>query len=307
MAIHIPNKATAADMAPPADDLFYYGHRIVEVYDDAGNRHYEYHPITQDAFLDPEEGEHFVQGTLHNDDTECLKSIFRHHYRDDPTTGVYSDLKFLWGLKGLSQPCPDVAVVPNLSDRARMRESFDAREEGTRPCLILELTSPRYRNKDLVDKVAIYERAGIQEYIIIDSNRNERDNSVFYEVSGYRLHEGTYHEIEPDERGWIYSATSTTWIGPTDDHSSFQVIDARTGERILPADERAEAEAARAEAEATRASAADERARAEAARASAADERARTEAAARAEAERQAQAMQEELKRLREELARLKG
>jgi len=96
---------------------------------------------------------------------------------------------------------------------------------------------------------------------------------------GYRLEGGRYVPIEPDERGWIYSATNEVWIGVTEERDGFFVIDARSGERILPAQERAEM----------------------------AEERAAAEAAARAKAERRVEAMEAELARLQEELARARG
>jgi len=100
-----------------------------------------------------------------------------------------------------------------------------------------------------------------------------------FEVLGYRLEGGRYVPIEPDERGWIYSATNEVWIGVTEEWDGFFVIDARSGERILPAQERAEM----------------------------AEERAAAEAAARAKAERRVEAMEAELARQQEELARAGG
>ncbi|MFQ5856283.1 MAG: Uma2 family endonuclease [Anaerolineae bacterium] len=256
------------------DDEFYYGHRIVITHDEAGREIFTYQPLTLEDFLDPQEGDHFVQGTLHNDDTEQAKSIFRHLHEEDSTAAVFSDLKMVWDIEGLSQPAPDVAVIPNVKDPDRPRREFDVAVEGTRPRFVLEIVSPRYRKPDREEKVAIYERAGVEEYVIIDSWLQEGE--VSYEVLGYRLEEGVYVEIEPDERGWIYSAVNNVWIGVSEERDRFFVVDARTGERILP----------------------DREARL------IAEGRAQFEAAARVEAERRAQALEAEIARLREQMER---
>lgn len=244
-----PSSLTATERI---DDEFYYGYRTIITYDDEGKEIYSYQPLTLDDFLDPQEGDLFMQGTLHNADTDTLKSIFRYLYRDDPTTAVFSDLKILWGIEGLSQPAPDVMVIPNVKELAKPRQVFDMALEGTHPRFILEVVSPRYRQPDRDKKLAIYERAGVEEYFILDSWL--QNDQVAYEILGYRLQENIYTEIQPDERGWVFSAVNNVWIGVSEDQNHFFVIDGRTGERILPAEERAQAEAAarrQAEARAT--------------------------------------------------------
>ncbi len=271
------------------DDEFYYGYRTIITYDKNGKEVYSYKPLTLDDFLDPEEGDLFMQGTLHDEDTENLKSIFRYLYRNDPTTAVFSDLKILWGIEGLSQPAPDVAVIPNVKDPAKPRPAFDVAQEGTRPRFILEVVSPRYRQPDRDKKVAIYEQAGVEEYFIIDSWL--RGTQVSYEVLGYRLQDKIYVEIQPNEHGWVFSQVNNVWVGISQDRQRFFVIDSQTGQPILPAEKRADAEAARAEAEAARAEAEAARAEAEAARAEA-------EARARREAENRALELEAQLREL---------
>lgn len=235
------------------DDEFYYGYRTIITYDKEGKAIYSYKPLTLDDFLNPEEGDLFMQGTLHNEDTDALKSIFRYLYRNDPTTAVFSDLKILWGIEGLAQPAPDVVVIPNVKDLTRPRPTFDVELEGTRPRFILEVVSPRYRRPDRESKAAIYEQAGVEEYIIIDSWL--ADEQVTYEILGYRLRGEIYAEIQPNEQSWVFSAVNEVWIGVTPERDRFFVVDPQTGQEILPAEQRAEVAAARAETEASRAKA----------------------------------------------------
>ncbi|MGB0389354.1 MAG: Uma2 family endonuclease [Ardenticatenaceae bacterium] len=298
-------------------------YRVLIDHDQTGQEIYSYQPLTEADFLDPQEGDQFMQGPRHEIDTTDATSIFRYLYRDDPDTVVLSDVKILWGIKGLSEPAPDVAIIPNVGVAEKeLPSSFDVVEHGTRPRFVLEIVSPNYRKADREDKVKIYAQAGVEEYIFIDSNW-QKSGLVSYEVHGYLLTSRQYWSNPPNDKGWIYSPANKVWIGPNEAGDGFIVVDRRTGERILPdqlradaAEERAEAAEERAESEAqARAEAqrlaveAEERAQAEAAaRAEAqrlaveAEERAQAEAAARTEAEEQVQSMMAELARLREQL-----
>ena len=282
-------------------------YRVLINYDETGQEIYSYQPLTEADFLDPQEGDQFMQGPRHEKDTTDATSIFRYLYRDDPNTVVLSDVKILWGIKGLSVPAPDVAIIPNVGmPEEELPSSFDVLEYGTRPRFILEIVSPNYRKADREDKVKIYAQAGVGEYIFIDSNLR-KSGRVSYEVRGYLLTGHQYWPIPQNDKGWIYSAANKVWIGPNEARDGFIVVDTRTGERILPdrlradaAEEQAQAEAqARAEAE-RQAAEAEERAQAEAEARAEAEQKAQTEAAARAEAEEQVQSMMAELARLRQ-------
>lgn len=278
----------------PADDPFYYGHRWQEVTDEDGNVDTIEIPLTQDDFLDPQEGDHFVQGTLHEKDVEKIKSIFRRLHRHHQALIVYSDLKIDWGVKGLKNPAPDVAVIPHVIDPGKPRGQFDVPEEGTRPRFVLEMVSPRFVESDYEKKPTVYERAGVQEYIIIDSNMRDWEDEVSYTLEGYRLQEGRYVAIQPDARGWLFSEENQAWIGVTATGDEFFVIDAQSGEQILP-------DLAQAEVAEQRAAVAEQRLRAEVTARQEAERRAEAEAAARTEMERQMQALLMEVARLQAE------
>lgn len=248
MTIQIRDLTRPLTATERLDDEFYYGYRTIITADEEGQAVYSYKPLTLADFLNPQEGDLFMQGTLHDEDTDALKSIFRYLYHLDPTTAVFSDLKILWGIEGLAQPAPDVTVIPNVENISKPRPTFDVQREGTHPRFILEVVSPRYRQPDRESKVAIYEQAGVEEYFIVDSWL--RGEQVAYEIVGYRLQGGIYVEIPADGRGWVYSQVNQVWVGVSPAKDRFFVIDERTNQPILPAEKRAEVEAARAEAEA---------------------------------------------------------
>lgn len=115
-----------------------------------------------------------------------------------------------------------MSVIRGVRDKEADRESFDARKEGAVPSLIIEVVSPRdtrIRRADVETKVKIYERVGIQEYVIVDSTRRDRR----FRLLGYRLGEaGRYLPIEQDADGRLLSTTTGL---------SFQV--APDGNRVL--------------------------------------------------------------------------
>jgi len=85
-----------------------------------------------------------MQGTRHEKDTDKIKGIFRQLYRDDPTVAVYSDCKMIWGIEELSNPAPDLSVIPFVNDPDKPHGSFDVVAEGTRPWFVLSMVSPTY-------------------------------------------------------------------------------------------------------------------------------------------------------------------
>ncbi|MEM7134553.1 MAG: Uma2 family endonuclease [Chloroflexota bacterium] len=260
---------------PEEADPFYYGYRTIMNYDDEGNYiNCTYIPLKQEDFLNPEEGDHFVQGTRHEQDVDDIKSIFRHIHRNNSDITVYSDLQMDWGVPGLSKPAPDVSVIPNVTDPGKPRGSFVVPNEGTRPDFVLEMVSPRYVSADYDDKVPLYQLVGIQEYIIVDSGLRSWQDALNYSVRGYRLSGGQYVEIQPNADGWVYSEINDVWVGTTPTRDSFIVVDSQTREPILSDEVRAEE----------------------------AEVRARAEALARSEAEKRQSELEAELARLRAQL-----
>ncbi|MEZ4528320.1 MAG: Uma2 family endonuclease [Desulfobacterales bacterium] len=239
----------------PEEDAYYYGHRTVLEYDENGRELYYYRPLTPDDFLDPEEGDVFMQGTLHEKDLDDLKSIFRGHLQNRKNITVYSDMKIVWGIPGLSSPAPDISIFENVRDPEKPRSVFSVAEEGVKPFFILELVSPRYRREDILRKPEIYRRAGVAEYIIADPGlRRSELSEISYTVQGYRLRgKNRYELLVPDARGRIYSHTTDLWIGPSESGDRIIIYNGKTDEPILPAHQRANLAESRAEQEKARA------------------------------------------------------
>ncbi len=230
------------------EDKFYYGHRLVEDVDEHGRYDMRYVPLAEDDFLNPQHGDHFVQGTVHRGDLTSIRGSIRYALCQRTDLTVFSELKMEWPDPSWDSPAPDVSVVPNVQKPEQPREEFYVSAEGTQPALIVELTSPRFLRFDLYRKVFIYQQAGVDEYIIIDSGLREGRNSVDYTVAGYQLDNNRYRPIQPDEDGFVLSQVVNLLFGPSADRQTFLVLDADTRTRILSDWERAEAETQRAEA-----------------------------------------------------------
>jgi Uma2 family endonuclease len=291
-------------------------HRWVEL--PSGKMELQEFPLTPEYFLDPQIGDQVVQSFRHWDQVRLLYDIVdRHAHARWENVIVLSDQKLLWGHREWRRPSPDIAVIPEYRDwRTFIGSSFNVAKTGLRPCLIIEVVSfsnAAIRDTDLVDKVELYERERIREYLAIDPP--QKINGERFQWIGYRLDErGRYLPIEPDDEGRIASETTGLAFGVSPDGQLVLVFDARTGERLLTAPElfareREEAARQREEAEQQRKEA--ERQREEAERQREKAERQLEEAERqREEAERERAARENaeaELVRLREEIARLKG
>jgi len=295
---------------PPADDPFRYGWRYVRRPTPDDPDHLEPVPLTLEDVLHPEVGDFIVHSDRHETDRMYLTAVLRARLEAHGRAIVLSDVRVAWDVPDLRPHGPDVMVIPGLRER-RDWSTFDVAEEGVRPALMIEITSPETRENDVVWKVAHYARAGVAQYVIVDNigRRGERQLRLL----DYRLVGETYRLQPPDERGWVYLELADLWVGVEGDHVVCYADDgtafgdyatvvqqaAEAEERARAAEEQAQREAAaRAEAEALARAAAEQAQREAAARAEA-EEQARREAAARAALEARLRELEAELRRLR--------
>jgi len=150
---------------------------------------------------------------------------------------------------------PDFFVVLDV-DGERDRQGWVVwEEEGRYPDVIIELMSPSTASVDLGLKKQLYDRIfKTQDYFVYNPFNRES-------LLGWHRN-SAYHEIEPDNRGWLWCETLGlwlgTWAGTIDRETAYwlRFYDANGALVLLPeevAQQRAEAESQRAEAEAQRA------------------------------------------------------
>jgi Uma2 family endonuclease len=272
-------------------DPFRYGSRWTRVRLPDGQVIDKEIPLTPEDLLDPQLGDEVPQSGPHAQVATMLNDLLQRHFEPDPDVLVLFDMKILWGIPGLSEPSPDVAVVRGVRDKKKARSTFKIAEEGVLPCLTIEVVSYSdaeiYQN-DHDTKVELYQRVGIPEYLIVDPPPEPAKDPAM--LTGYRLAaDGRYRRIVPDSQGRILSETTNLLFGPSEDGYMVQVYDARTGKRLLIS---SELEAAYNAAEEAR-RAAEERAIQEAEARRAAEERAIQEAETRRAAEEAGKAAEE--------------
>lgn len=220
--------ATPLSPATDTDDIAERGFRIVEAIAADGTIAQTWVPLTSEEFLHPKQGYHLPNSTFHDDIAGTLKELLTRRYVSDDTVGVFRDLLIKWDIPGLKDNCPDTFVAFGIDRKSDNRTEFWVAEEGTRPAFVLEVVSPRYRKEDREIKVMQYARAQVQEYVIID--RRKQRKQVVDEILGYRLVEGNYQPISPDEEGRILCQTLGVWMSFQD--GGVVLEDAQTGERL---------------------------------------------------------------------------
>ena len=137
---------------PPADDPFRYGWRYVRRPTPDDPDHLEPVPLTLEDVLHPDVGDFIVHSDRHETDRMYLTAVLRARLEAHGRAIVLSDVRVAWDVPDLRPHGPDVMVIPGLRER-RDWSTFDVAEEGARPALMIEITSPETRENDVVWKV----------------------------------------------------------------------------------------------------------------------------------------------------------
>ena len=131
--------------------------------------------------------------TLHFDARASATEVLRRYFKDQgKEVFVASDLHTLY--PGERAFYPDLLVVFDAPDHHR--RSWNVLREGKGLDFALEILSRETKRKDLVEKLNLYARVGIPEYIIFDPDA--------LRLRGYRLVKNIYQEmVEKD--GYCFS------------------------------------------------------------------------------------------------------
>ncbi len=232
-----------------SDDPFYYGWRQSWEKTPGGEEKPRWIPLTYEDLLDPQEGDVVAEDTIHRKVTEGVAGILRRRYRADPTVAVWSNLKIVFHVPGLTTgPGPDICVIAGVEDRDRRRRSFRYGQEPGTVRLVIEVVSKSSVKKDYQDLLQIYAPLGVEEYVAIHPLGPYSEGP--FQLTGWRLdpQRRQLRPIAPDPPGRIPLQTAGLLFGTGPDGWRLRVWDAATGERLRPpaeaAEERAEQEAA---------------------------------------------------------------
>jgi Uma2 family endonuclease len=152
---------------------------------------------------------------------------------------------------------PDVFVVKGVEPRDR--RFYKLWVERRPPDAIFEITSRKTKTKDTVTKAGLYRQMRVPEYFLFDPTEEYLDPPL----QGYRLRGERHEALAADSQGSLASEQLGLRLRVEGGHLALYRLD--NGRRLLTDEEaRAEAQAARAEAEAARGAEAEARRAAEA-------------------------------------------
>ncbi len=235
-------------VAPAQADPYRYGWRYVSRRLDNGDEEWEQVPLTLYDVLHPQAGDQVT----HSDDHQRF-CIYLYNVLTGQLVGVEGaivlhDVRAAWDVPELGAHGPDIAVIFGVRER-RNWGTFDVAQEGPRPALVIEVTSPETRRLDLYDKVDAYDEAGVSLYIIIDTST--RKGVTTRRLLGYERTGAGYVSLAPDEAGRLWLEPVRLWLGLQDNQVvCYDEADHQLEEYAAVITSRAAEAAARQEAEA---------------------------------------------------------
>jgi len=157
---------------PPEPPEFPYGWRFVKRTLPDGSTDLEQVPLTLEDVLHPQEEDVIPQRSLHEIECGYLTTFLRSRDLGPPIVRVTADLLIDWGVPGLRNHSPDVAVFVGLREEPDLNVgTFHLADSGGRCLLVIEVVSPDTRNNDAAIKVEHYYRAGVPHYVLVDQER----------------------------------------------------------------------------------------------------------------------------------------
>lgn len=193
----------------PVEDPFRYGWRWVPNDPIDGRHKLRRIPLTLEDVLHPEEGDEIMHSEAHERRRIYLYNVLRDRTAADPEAVVLSDVRVAWDVEGLKAHGPDLMLILGVQDRKNWT-TFDVREEGVRPVLIVEVVSPEYANLDRSNKLEEYDRAGVPFYVMLDTV--EQKGESFLRLLAYHKRLDTYEPIMPDAHGRIWVPPARIWL-----------------------------------------------------------------------------------------------
>ena len=193
------------------------------------------------------DGEPMAETGLH---VQAILLLFQALLDSQPVTDfVAADMYWFWEEDHPeSRVAPDVMVVKG-GGRSHRRSFFTWREGGAVPCVVFEMASENTWREDLGKKRRLYERLGVREYFLFDPE----GEYLRPRMIGFRLIEGRYELIEPDQDDRLRSEELGVML--TAEGLMLRLSDGTTGAPVPTSEERVEQERLHAEQQRQRADA----------------------------------------------------
>jgi Uma2 family endonuclease len=191
-------------------DPFPYGWRYVRRLLPNGDTVIDTVALTLADVLHPQEGDQVTHSDLHQRIINYLYNVFLALVASHSGGVVLHDVRIAWDHPEIKPHGPDLAVIFGVAERKNW-STFRCAEEGVRPTIVVEVTSPETRNIDLVDKLEEYDLVGVPIYIIIDSIR--RKNRAVPRILGYQQTATAYEQMPLDAQGRLWIEPLQIWLG----------------------------------------------------------------------------------------------
>lgn len=188
-------------------------------------------PLRREIYYPESDGQPMAESDLHRKEMIYLLDALEVHFHAAPNVYVAGNL-LLYYAEGFPKKCvaPDVFVVKGVPKGNR--GSYKLWVEGVAPVFVVEVTSESTRGEDMRDKKDLYQRLRVEEYFLHDPLGDYLEPNL----QGYRLVQGRYQPIEPDEDGSMISSTLGLILqsesSGLEEGSRLRLVDPATGESL---------------------------------------------------------------------------
>lgn len=186
-------------------------------------------PLEHEIEYPTSDGQPMAESTLHRKVMSDLVESLERRYADVPDVWAGGNL-FLCYEKGnpAAIVAPDVLLAKGVAKWDR--PNYLLWEEKP-PSLVVEVTSRSTRREDEVKKKTLYERIGVEEYVLFDPY----GEYLRPRLQGYRLTRGQYQPIALEKDGALRSRTTGLTFRPEGER--LRLVDTATAEPLLWSDE----------------------------------------------------------------------
>ena len=194
-------------------------------------------PFRRDIHYPESDGKPMGETEVHVREIMYLFQAFNEHLREVPDVYVGAAL-LLYYMEGNARAVivPDVFVARGVPRGER--RVYKLWKEGQPPSVVIEVTSDSTHDEDMVKKKSLYERLGVEEYILHDP----LGDYLTPALQGFQLVKGHYRPMTAEPDGALRSrALGATFRG---EDKGLRVIDTATG-RAIPSHEEVRAALAR--------------------------------------------------------------
>ena len=219
---------TAASVTPPAEaDRFRYGWRYVNRKRKDGNIEVEEVPLSLEDVLHPQEGDVIPEITIQESERGHLAGAFRTRLFRVRNGQVFSDCLLDFNVAGLRPLSPDVSVIEGVNTLPLPPlGTYRIAQFGGRCLLAFEIVAPDTRTNDVDRKPDLYHRGGVQQYVIVDQEREGGPR----QIASRRWTPDGYVIVTPDAQGRVRLDSVGLLIGLRDNRVA--VFDEATGDEL---------------------------------------------------------------------------